>query len=941
MAQRLLNLMILAALVLASVYPAAARTGRPLSIDQQVDDLLAAMSPEEIVGQLFLVTFVGTDVSAESDVGRLVLDDHVGGVVLLSANDNLTDEAHMPQQLQRMTSALQQLGYDASLPPTPEPPGGSKEVTPPVYVPLFVAVDHEGDGSPFTRIRSGTTPLPNAMALGATWSRDDAEEIGRLTGLELEAMGVNMLLGPSLDVLDSPRPEGPGDLGTRSFGGDPYWVGVLGQSYIRGVHNGSSGRIAIVSKHFPGHGGSDRRTDDEVATVWRSLEQLKQIDLAPFVTVTTGAGGDPLSTTDALMTSHIRYQGFQGNIREFTRPISLDPVALETLMALPEFAAWRTNGGLIISDSLGVRAIKKFYAAQGYKEFPNRQVARDAFLAGNDMLLLSEFADSGDYQKQMASMEDTIQYFRDSYNSDSDFRARVDESVKRILRLKVLLYGDGDFTLEKVLPDEAKLAEVGRGRNQVFQAARDAITLVSPDARALHERIPNPPSRDDDIVIFTDVRESRQCSSCPERPLIAVDALQSAIVRLYGTSGQVDPARISSYSFTDLKTFLSVPVGGQPPPEAVTTTLTVQNALNNAEWVLFAMLDVVPDYPDSDALKLFLSQRPELASGRKVIAISYNAPYYLDTTEISKLTAYYAAYSKVEPYIDASVRAVFLELPPHGASPVSIDGVSYQLFEQTSPDPDQDIPISFVDAQGTPTPVQNVKVGDTLRVATGVILDHNGHAVPDNTPVRFRRVYALEGVELPSIVATTRNGVATADIPIEREGALEISAVSDPAVGKTKISITIIPGATSTVVIETPTFTPTPVPPTATNTPPPTASATSTPTPLSTAQPSDGGPRRVTWPDLLSALAGLAVLGTLGYWYAGVRSAAGTPAGGLRWALLCAAGGLLAYNAYALGLPGMDALRLWLSGWAVFAVTWAGGAAGLLVARWWESGGAR
>jgi hypothetical protein len=59
-------------------------------------------------------------------------------------------------------------------------------------------------------------------------------------------------------------------------------------------------------------------------------------------------------------------------------------------------------------------------------------------------------------------------------------------------------------------------------------------------------------------------------------------------------------------------------------------------------------------------------------------------------------------------------------------------------------------------------------------VATGVLLDHNAHPVPDRTPVRFRRVYGLEGVELPSIVAYTYNGVATAEIPIEREGALEI-----------------------------------------------------------------------------------------------------------------------------------------------------------------------
>ncbi len=77
------------------------------------------------------------------------------------------------------------------------------------------------------------------------------------------------------------------DLGVRTFGGDPFWVGEMGKAFIAGLHQGSEGRMVVISKHFPGRGGSDRPADEEVATVRKSLEQLKQIELAPFFSVTT------------------------------------------------------------------------------------------------------------------------------------------------------------------------------------------------------------------------------------------------------------------------------------------------------------------------------------------------------------------------------------------------------------------------------------------------------------------------------------------------------------------------------------------------------------------------------------------------------------------------------------------------------------------------------
>ena len=48
--------------------------------------------------------------------------------------------------------------------------------------------------------------------------------------------------------------------------------------------------MAVIVKHFPGLGGSDRPIEEEVATIRKSLDELQQVDLAPFFTVTLRAG---------------------------------------------------------------------------------------------------------------------------------------------------------------------------------------------------------------------------------------------------------------------------------------------------------------------------------------------------------------------------------------------------------------------------------------------------------------------------------------------------------------------------------------------------------------------------------------------------------------------------------------------------------------------------
>ena len=954
------------ALLLLTGAVSAARQGAsaqdPVPVERpyasQVAELLAQMDARDRVGQLFLVSFMGDSANTDTFISDLVLNYRVGGVALLSANNNITDENDPPTQIAGLLNELQTRAFEVSQEEREGIPGEAEQSSP--FVPLFVAIDHDGDGSPFTRIHAGLTEIPNNMAIGATWNPEYAATVGRIVGSELSALGINMLFGPSVDVLEIPRPDSPGGLGTRTFGGDPYWVGLMGQAYTRGVHQGSGGEIAVIAKHFPGHGGSDREPVQEVSTVRKSLEQLKQIELAPFFAVTGNAPAQA-DTADGLMTSHIRYQGFQGNIRESTRPISFDPQALDTIMELPEFASWRSGGGVIVSDSLGVRAVKRFYDPQ-LIGFPHRQIAQDAFLAGNDVLLLSEFALGSSYFDQVNNIKDTLEWFYEMYNSDIAFQARVDQAVERILHLKLGLYG-GDLSLENVLVPVSQVSDqVGDSRDDIILLAQDAITLIAPGSEELADRLPSPPNKNETIVVFADERPTQQCASCRRQLQIGANTLQSAILRLYGPNGtnQVLPGNLSSFSFQELEDFLQSPPEPIPTvtPEAETTPESpplIELAVEQADWIVFAMLDAVPDQPQSDAVKLFLSERPDIASNAKIIVLAFNAPYYLDTTEISKLTAYYGVYSKVEPFVETSVKAIFQQFKPRGASPVSIPGTGYDLIVATSPDPDQIIQLIFdqdgaaakgesIEAPGPP----DLRVGDSLKLRTGVILDRNGNPVPDGTTVQFTISYLSEGLgfDVPQPEVLTVHGVARIDIPLNVPGQLQIKASSGEARASVGFAVSVFEDQPPIIeeIAPLPTSTSTPLPPTPT--PVPTVASptpTTTPTPAPTFTPSPIlVPYEPTEPRVSLASMAMSIIGALliagAAFFAGRFALRKSSVWSMRLSLLTLVGGLLGYNYYALALPGTEQLRSSMGSWS--AVTLALGmgcgtllAGGLLLKR--------
>ena len=909
--RRAFGWIILLTLIASTLKPVPAARAQNQAQPVQVQTVLDSMTPEERVGQLFLITLQGTDTSAESQIYDLITNHHVGGVVLLDENNNFIDQPDTIAGAHQLITALQTIEWEATEQAT--------QALRNAYVPLFVGISQEGDGVPHDQILSGLTPLPNAMAIGATWKTELAEQVGSVLGNELSALGFNFLLGPSLDVVESPNPSARSDLGTRVFGGDPFWVGEMGRAFISGLHGGSDGQMVVVAKHFPGRGGSDRLPEEEVATVRKSLEQLKQVELNPFFAVTTS--DEPTEVVDGLLVSHIRYQGFQGNIRATTRPVSFDATALSTILALPEFATWHTGGGLIVSDDLGSQAVRKFYAQSGETYSP-RSVARDAFLAGNDLLYLGNITPEDSEDDTYSATLRILEFFVQQYRSDPDFARLVDAAVERIVAQKLRMYQD--FTLANILTPDSALESVGSSEQVMLEVARNAVTLISPDPQELGTLLPNKPNQAERIVFLTDTPTYQQCSGCLSQDALAADALQKAVVRLYGPngSGEIFANRVVSFPLTELGLMLN----GESETD-------IESSLESADWLVISFAGVQDG--QISLLRRFFSERPNLLRNPNVILFSFTAPYYLDATDITKVTAYYALYSKQPAFVEIAARLLFQQISLRGASPVSIPDI-YDLIVQTSPDPEQIIPLAL-DQEVPPTPrsepvltptittavptkIPLYRIGDTISVRAGPILDHNQHIVPDGTVVHFMMSTRNEIGQIPQqIEATTSAGIARASFAINEPGKVEISVASERAAISEVLQLDASnEGAAVTVVVPQVTMTPTVITPTATA------------VPENDLISPEGYPRVGIWLLVLLAISGGAALA---FW---AVSKIFSPRWGLRWALCVFLGGLLAYNYLALDFPGAaEWIASEAGAFGVLLLTFAGEVIGALGAWMW------
>jgi beta-N-acetylhexosaminidase len=194
-----------------------------------------------------------------------------------------------------------------------------------------------------------------------------------------------------------------------------------------------------------------------------------------------------------------------------------------------------------------------------------------------------------------------------------------------------------------------------------------------------------------------------------------------------------------------------------------------------------------------------------------------------------------------------------------------------------------------------PTPVPLYRIGDTIDIRTGIIVDHNGHAVPDGTVVQFSMMVTGDGGGiLEQVDSVTTEGMARASFKLDSPGLLEIRAASEPAVISEVLQLDVSQTGPVAVTLVVPQLTqsnaPTPVPPLV--------------NPGNSYISSEGYPRFFAW---IVTMFFIGLCATVTY-FGGSRLT--DPRAALRWALGLCIGGLLAYNYLALGLFG---IFTWLS----------------------------
>jgi len=391
---------------------------------RRVDTLLSEMTleeKEEKVGQLFMVSFKGTAFSPW--VERMIQDFHIGGLLIFSANVSTLD--HLQVSIAQAQEASKAYG---------------------AHIPLFIAIDHEG--GIITRLGVKATEFPSNMAVGATRSVSYACLMADAMASELQAIGINMTLGPVLDV--NTDPANP-VIGTRSFGSDPGLVTKIGLAMIESYqqHN-----IIAVAKHFPGHGSTKIDSHKQLPTLTADRHHLEVVELQPFHAA-TAAG------VDAIMTAHIAVPALDDDP---TRPATLSAPILTGLLR----RQWRFNG-LIATDSLGMGAILHTVGMT--------KATTLAFQAGADLMMFGW--DTVDNLSEIQAAYDALLGL---VQEDPKSMERLDTSVRRILWVKAKR-GILDWS-----PPLSFIEETVRSTEHLILAqrlAQDSVTLVRDESGIL------------------------------------------------------------------------------------------------------------------------------------------------------------------------------------------------------------------------------------------------------------------------------------------------------------------------------------------------------------------------------------------------------------------------------------------------------------------------
>tara|TARA_R110001632_G_scaffold1368_8_gene5676 strand:- start:5238 stop:7463 length:2226 start_codon:yes stop_codon:yes gene_type:complete len=319
---------------------------------------------ESSVGQLFVVG-LPTDYKntvGSSEYKELISELNVSGIIINSYNlpSNSLKKERVKSAVSDVTSLINKIKYESNL----------------IESPLLVFADFESYR--YSSIHYPLNPPPNPMVLASTGDTKYSYYSGKLAAAQLKAIGVDVILGPVLDLDKSTQGKVNRMTSMRSFSSSVHVALPHLYAYLDGIR---SGGISSFSKHFPSYGGTYEDAHTEPLSYVGSKEQIEE-DLKSY--------NELKNIFDGVMTSHLILQQGADNI-----PASFSEEFFKKYMSV-------FSEKIVITDDLSDMESSAHYIKKKYKEFTLEKAALEAFKAGNDFLLFSHInsKNGGKYSKR-------------------------------------------------------------------------------------------------------------------------------------------------------------------------------------------------------------------------------------------------------------------------------------------------------------------------------------------------------------------------------------------------------------------------------------------------------------------------------------------------------------------------------------------------------------
>ncbi|MET1051733.1 MAG: glycoside hydrolase family 3 N-terminal domain-containing protein [Mycetocola sp.] len=270
--------------------------------EQRVEALLEELTLEEKIAQLF-----GVWVGASSEGGDVAPHQH-------DMDDVIDLDALLPTGLGQLTRPFGSAPVDPAL-------GALSLLRTQRRIAAanrfgIPAVAHEECLAGFATW--GATAYPVPLAWGASFNPQLIEQMSHRIGSDMRSVGIHQGLAPVLDVVRDAR----WGRVEETIGEDPYLVGTIGTSYVRGLE---AAGIVSTLKHFVGYSAS--KAGRNLAPVSIGARELADVLLTPFEMVIrdgkprsvmhayTDIDGVPSVADEALLTGLLRDTwGFDGTV---------------------------------------------------------------------------------------------------------------------------------------------------------------------------------------------------------------------------------------------------------------------------------------------------------------------------------------------------------------------------------------------------------------------------------------------------------------------------------------------------------------------------------------------------------------------------------------------------------------------------------------------------